>query len=80
MKVYIVLAHSDLSDTGAEDLGGVVHEVFLSRRRAEDYMRGLIGYMGRYDAFPLILEAGKAHDQSGTTYFQIIERDMYLAD
>lgn len=75
MKVYIILEHPDGIGGTANDLHDIVHAVFLDQGRAEDFVRGIIGYVNGYESHRLFLSAGSAKEKSGTIHFQIIEKD-----
>jgi len=75
MKVYIVMEHPDGVGSTASDLHDTVHAVFFDQRRAEDFVRGIIGYVGAYESHRLFFEAGRAYDENHTTHFQIVEKD-----
>lgn len=80
MKLYVVVEHCDQWGGVPLDMGSIIRDIFADRRRAEDYVRGMVGYMGSYEGQTLLLEDGKAHDGHGTTYFEIIQRELYLAE
>lgn len=80
MKVYIVVEHCDQWGGVPQDMGGIIRDVFVDRRRAEDYVRGIVSYMGSHERQTLLFEGGKAHDGHGTTYYEIIQRELYLAE
>lgn len=78
MKVYLVLEHPDGMGGTPKDLSALVHALFLTRERAEDFVQGMIRYMDSYDDKKLLLEAGKAYDGDGTTYFEVIEGEVWV--
>ncbi len=75
MKVYIVMEHPDGMGGTASDPAETVLGVFFDQRRAEDFVRGIAGYVGTYEAHRLFFEAGRAYDENHTIHFQIVEKD-----
>ncbi len=75
MKVYIVLEHPNGIGGTAQDLHDIVHAVFLDQERAEDFVRGMVGYVNGYESHRLFFAKGKAKEKNGTIHFQIVEKD-----
>ena len=75
MMVYIVMENSDTFGATARDAGEIVHGVFFDRRRAEDFVRGMVGYVSSYEEQKLSFVAGNAITEDDAILFQIVEKE-----
>ena len=74
MRVYIVLEHPDGGGGTASDMADVVHGVFLERRWAEEFVRGMVSYIRPYEGERLIFEDGKIKNEGYAIHFQVVEK------
>ena len=76
MKVYIVLENLDGFGAVPPDMDDLMIEVFLTKRKAEEFMRKSMSHFHSVEGRELILDQKIAKDESGKIYYQIIERDI----
>lgn len=74
--VFIIFEHPDAFGGSPPDLTDTVLGLFFDKRRAEDFVCGMISYISSHEGRELFLVDGKAQDKDGTVWFQIVERAL----
>lgn len=76
MKVYILVEHCGAWGGVPDEMDDILLGVFAAKEDAEESLWQHASYLYSQEGPKLILEDGKAHDGKGTTYLEIMERDV----